>query len=105
MLDLSKIKFYLSKGIVRVSCHDEKQQGKLLKISKLGEIQVTATLPWMLTKSSESIEIMDDKSKPEKAPKIFEYVISGVSKEVSENEIQNSTFQPRARKLHEPVNW
>ena len=82
-LDLSKIKFYLSKGVIRISCHDEKQQEKLSKVSRLGDIQVTATRPWMLTKSSENTGKMDDESRPEKAPKIFKYVISGVSKEIS----------------------
>ena len=49
-LDLSKLKLYLSKGIVRVNCNDEKQQEKCLKIKKNCDIQVTATLPWMLSK-------------------------------------------------------
>ena len=97
-LDLNKLKFYLSKGIVRINCNDEKQQENCLKINKIGDIQVTATLPWMLSKTSETME-----SQPEKSSKIFKYVISSVSKEISENEIQNSISCKEATRISRPI--
>ena len=57
----------------------------------------------MLTKSSENTGKMDDESRPEKAPKIFKYVISGVSKEISEKDIENATLCKEATRISKLV--
>ena len=86
-LDLSKLKFFLTKGILRVSCNNELQQEKLSKLNKLGELQVTVSLPWKDSKNSDKI---DDQSKVGRQLKLHKYVISGVSREISVDEIKSA---------------
>ena len=66
MIKLEDIKFFVAKGIVRIKCIDERQQSSLLAISKIGEIRVTATLPWALKQS----ENVFRENRPEKNQRI-----------------------------------
>ena len=67
------VKFFPAKGIVRIKCKNEKQQYELSAVYKLGEIQVTASLPWALTQTENAVK----QNRPKKAIE-FKYVISGV---------------------------
>ena len=71
---------------MRIKCIDESQQNNLLAITKIGEIRVTATLPWGFKQTENVIK----ENRPGKT-KEFKYVISGVATEISENEIQNAS--------------
>ena len=57
----------------------------------------------MLTKSSEETKEMDDESRPEKPPKTYKYVISGVSKEITENKIESATNCKEATRISKLV--
>ena len=79
---------------MRIKCTDERQQNSLSAISKIGEIRVTATLPWALKQS----ENVFRENRPEKI-KEFKYVISGVATEISEAEIQNAAACIEANRI------
>ena len=60
---------------------------------------MTGTLPWMLTVVNEEAGKMDDESRPEKPPKNYKFVISGVSKEITENEIESAAKCKEATRI------
>ena len=70
---------------MRLKCIDESQQSRLSAISNIGEIRVTATLPWALKQTDNVFR----ENRPAKI-KEFKYVISGVATEISETEILNA---------------
>ena len=79
-IKLEDIQFFIAKGIMRIKCIDESQQNNLLAITKIGEIRVTATLPWGL-KQTENVFKENRRGKTNE----FKYVISGVATEIAEN--------------------
>ena len=79
-----KIKLFFSKEILRISCRNENQQKSLLELKTINGHNVTVTLPWALTKEKDQV-FKDDKQKKQKT---FKYVISGVSTDITEDEIK-----------------
>ena len=84
-LKAEDVKFFLAKGIIRVKCKNEKQQQDLSTIKKIGDIQVTASLPWALSQNENAVN-----QNRAKKPVEFKYVISGVATEITENEIKGA---------------
>ena len=79
------VKFFIAGGIVRIRCKNEQQQNELSASRKIGDIQVTASLPWALSQGGNTV----NQNRPKKAIEL-KYVISGVATEITENEIQNA---------------
>ena len=82
-VDFTSIKLYTAKKIVRLNCNSENQQKYLALIKTIGNFKVTASLPWATTNNQVFRET--------KQAKTFKYVISGVSHEYNETEIEHAT--------------
>lgn len=87
-LEMEKTKFFISKGILRISCRNEAQQDTLAKLRSIDGHPVTVTLPWALTKSNENDHVFHENKQK---PRIFKYVLSGVCVDITDDEIAEAT--------------
>ena len=85
-IEMVKVKFFISKGILRISCRNEAQQETLLDLKSIDGHPVTVTLPWALTKSNENDQVFKESKQ-----KSFKYIISGVSVDITDDEIKKAT--------------
>ena len=84
-IEMEKVKFFISQGMLRISCRNEVQQKTLLDLKNIDGHPVTVTLPWALTKSNKNDQVFKESKQ-----KAFKYVISGVSVDITDDEIKEA---------------
>ena len=95
-IEMGKVKFFISKGILRINCRNEAQQETLLDLKRIDGHSVTVTLPWALTESNQNDHVFKE-SKPKR--KAFKYFISGVPEDITDDEIKEAANCMEANRI------